>query len=62
MLKFSCQAIRLVLVSVFFFSVSCGVLKDKTAIASGDDGQIKVVFLQMNDVYEISPGADNRGG
>ncbi|MFM7400808.1 MAG: bifunctional metallophosphatase/5'-nucleotidase [Bacteroidota bacterium] len=62
MLKFSCRAIRLVLVSVFFFSVSCGVLKDKTAIASGDDGQIEVVFLQMNDVYEISPGADNRGG
>ncbi len=62
MLKFSCQALRLVLASGFFFSVSCGVLKEKTAVSVGDDGQIEVVFLQMNDVYEISPGADNRGG
>lgn len=29
----------------------------------GDDGIIEVVFLQMNDVYEISPSAsDDRGG
>jgi 2',3'-cyclic-nucleotide 2'-phosphodiesterase (5'-nucleotidase family) len=31
--------------------------------AAGDDGVIELVFLQMNDVYEISPSAgDNLGG
>ncbi|MEO0007049.1 MAG: hypothetical protein RJA20_1245 [Bacteroidota bacterium] len=62
MLKFSCPAIRLVLVSVLFLSVSCGALKDRNSVSGGDDGHIEVVFLQMNDVYEISPGTDNRGG
>jgi len=29
----------------------------------GDDGVIEIVFLQMNDVYEITPSvSDNRGG
>ena len=31
--------------------------------SSGDDGLLEVTFLQMNDVYEISPSAgDNTGG
>lgn len=35
----------------------------KKAGGSGDDGRIEVVFLQMNDVYEISPmPSDDRGG
>lgn len=62
MLKFSCQAIRLVFASALLFSISCGILKDKSAVSGGDDGHIEVVILHMNDVYEISPGADNRGG
>lgn len=29
----------------------------------GDDGKIEIVFLQLNDVYEITPGpTDNTGG
>lgn len=28
----------------------------------GDDGVIEIVFLQLNDVYEISPLGDNKGG
>ncbi|MEY4204518.1 MAG: hypothetical protein RL013_2222 [Bacteroidota bacterium] len=62
MLKFSSRVNRLVLLSALGFSASCGILKDKSTVSGGDDGQIEVVFLQMNDVYEISPGADNRGG
>lgn len=35
----------------------------RSASAGGDDGVIEVVFLQMNDVYEISPmPSDNSGG
>lgn len=30
--------------------------------ATRDDGQIEVVFLQLNDVYEIAPLGDNTGG
>ena len=35
---------------------------EKSATVAKDDGQIDVVFLQMNDVYEISPLSDNSGG
>lgn len=34
----------------------------KSASAGKDDGVIEVVFLQLNDVYEISPLSDNSGG
>lgn len=35
----------------------------RRAAAGGDDGRIEVIFLQMNDVYEISPmPSDNSGG
>lgn len=30
--------------------------------SSGDDGIIEITFLQMNDVYEISPLSDGTGG
>jgi 2',3'-cyclic-nucleotide 2'-phosphodiesterase (5'-nucleotidase family) len=30
--------------------------------ATRDDGQIEIVFLQLNDVYEIAPLGDNTGG
>lgn len=36
-------------------------LPKKTA-ATGDDGEIQVTILQMNDVYEISPLSDGTGG
>lgn len=34
----------------------------RKAAATGDDGMITVTFLQMNDVYEISPLSDGSGG
>jgi 5'-nucleotidase / UDP-sugar diphosphatase len=42
---------------------SCDTPKKATSAAGKDDSIIEVVFLQMNDVYEISPTAyDNVGG
>lgn len=40
--------------------ISCMHLKGTSA--GKDDGKIEVVFLQMNDVYEISPLGDHTGG
>jgi len=34
----------------------------RTTTSGSDDGQIEIVFLQINDVYEISPLSDNSGG
>lgn len=34
----------------------------KSGATLQDDGVIEIVFLQMNDVYEISPLSDNTGG
>jgi len=34
----------------------------RSATPGTDDGQIEIVFLQINDVYEISPLSDNSGG
>ncbi len=34
----------------------------KSGATLRDDGRIEIVFLQMNDVYEISPLSDNSGG
>ncbi len=37
--------------------------KTGSTTRNGDDGMIEVTFLQMNDVYEISPGlGENTGG
>lgn len=45
------------------FLLSCDPSRKITTTPAGDDGMIEVVFLQMNDVYEISPSpSDNRGG
>ncbi len=43
---------------------ACCLFECKTAQKpSGDDGVIEIQFLQMNDVYDITPGlADNLGG
>lgn len=40
---------------------SCETARQSTA-GGKDDGVIEIVFLQMNDVYEISPLSDNSGG
>lgn len=55
------------ILTFFFLAIllhSCDTAKKATATASGgDDGIIEITFLQMNDVYEISPSAsDGRGG
>lgn len=44
--------LRALLLSVSFLLLftQCGILK-----SSGDDGRIEVIFLQLNDVYEIAP-------
>lgn len=47
------------LLLVVFFSCKTA---QKTTVAGKDDGVIEVVFLHLNDVYEISPMSDNSGG
>ncbi|MCK6693505.1 MAG: bifunctional metallophosphatase/5'-nucleotidase [Thermoanaerobaculia bacterium] len=47
------------LLAITLFSCKTG---QKTASTGQDDGIIEIVFLQMNDVYEISPLSDNSGG
>ncbi len=43
--------------------LSCDTSKKTVATPGKDDGIIEVTFLQMNDVYEISPSlSDNSGG
>jgi 2',3'-cyclic-nucleotide 2'-phosphodiesterase (5'-nucleotidase family) len=49
----------LALLSLAFFS--CDPAR-RAATSGKDDGQIEIVFLQINDVYEISPLSDNSGG
>ncbi len=47
--------------SVILFLLGCSSSKQLTD--SKDDGLIEVIFLQVNDVYEIAPlPGDNRGG
>lgn len=56
--------------TLFLLAVLLGFFACKTAKPAesgaankkGDDGIIEVVFLQMNDVYEIAPSAANLGG
>lgn len=49
----------LLLLGITFFSCKTA---QKTTAGGKDDGVIEIVFLQMNDVYEISPLSDNSGG
>ena len=48
------------IIAVLLLVQSCDTAR-KTA-ATGDDGIIEITFLQMNDVYEISPLSDGSGG
>jgi 2',3'-cyclic-nucleotide 2'-phosphodiesterase (5'-nucleotidase family) len=58
------KAIRFCLAIVsLFWCFACDSAKKAATTPTGDDGIIEVVFLQMNDVYEISPAlSDNSGG
>lgn len=51
--------IRLVILSLIFL---CSCKATRPAATNSDDGQIEVVFLQMNDVYEIAPLDGGRVG
>lgn len=55
------SAARLLYVLLLLFCFSCKPTKVPVA-TPGDDNQIEVVFLQMNDVYEIAPLEGGRAG
>ncbi len=53
------KTLALLLTTLSFFTCKTA----QKPASTGDDGIIEVQFLQMNDVYEISPApSDNRGG
>ncbi|MEQ1744684.1 MAG: bifunctional metallophosphatase/5'-nucleotidase [Saprospiraceae bacterium] len=53
---------HLLLCALFLLAlVSCDPARRSSA-SSSDDGLIEIIFLQLNDVYEISPLSDNSGG
>ena len=55
------KAIRILPLLLLIASFGCD--PAKKAASGGDDGIIEVQFLQMNDVYEMSPSlSDNTGG
>jgi 2',3'-cyclic-nucleotide 2'-phosphodiesterase (5'-nucleotidase family) len=54
------QTLRLITFIVLITTASCKTTK--YAEASKDDGKIEVVFLQVNDVYEIAPVAGGKEG
>lgn len=45
---------------LFFLGVSCG--SSKRTTTSADDGKLEVIFVQVNDVYEIAPTAGGTSG
>lgn len=56
------KAIKFLLLPLAMVFFGCDTAK-KAASGGSDDGIIEVRFLQMNDVYEISPApSDNTGG
>ncbi len=57
------QTFKILPVSLFVLALFACHTTQKTVKTIGDDGILEITFLQMNDVYEISPGAsDNLGG
>jgi 2',3'-cyclic-nucleotide 2'-phosphodiesterase (5'-nucleotidase family) len=58
-ITFSMKQISLVIVSLLIF---CSCKTTRPAATQTDDGQIEIVFLQMNDVYEIAPLDGGRVG
>lgn len=62
-MKISISNSRFTLLAVFFslFFLQCHPAKKTTKTT--DDGQIEIVILHLNDVYEIAPlGSDGKGG
>jgi len=51
--------IRCVLIAVLFSTASCKTIR---GVLGRDDGKIEVVFVQVNDVYEIAPLANGKEG
>ncbi|HEX8279160.1 MAG TPA: metallophosphoesterase, partial [Segetibacter sp.] len=58
------QYIKLLCLATFFAYTSCKTSKPVTATtkATSDDGKIEVVFVQVNDVYEIAPISGGKEG
>lgn len=54
------QYIKLLCLATIFVSASCKT--PKSIVATQDDGKIEVVFVQVNDVYEIAPIAGGKEG
>jgi 2',3'-cyclic-nucleotide 2'-phosphodiesterase (5'-nucleotidase family) len=54
------KLIRLLCVTTLFVNASCKTARNSAAIK--DDGKIEVVFVQVNDVYEIAPIAGGKEG
>jgi 2',3'-cyclic-nucleotide 2'-phosphodiesterase (5'-nucleotidase family) len=54
------QAFRLVTFVLFITAASCKTIRNTAALK--DDGKIEVVFVQVNDVYEIAPVAGGKEG
>ena len=54
------EYLKILLIATLLANVSCKVAKK--AIATKDDGKIEVVFVQVNDVYEIAPVAGGKEG
>ena len=52
--------IRLFLITLLLINASCKTTRNITA--AKDDGKIEVVFVQVNDVYEIAPVAGGKQG
>jgi 2',3'-cyclic-nucleotide 2'-phosphodiesterase (5'-nucleotidase family) len=54
------QTLRLLAITLFITASACKATSK--SIASRDDGKIEVVFVQVNDVYEIAPISGGREG
>lgn len=55
------QIVFFALLTVTLFNLSCKTTKTASATRT-DDGKIEVVFVQINDVYEIAPVSNGREG
>lgn len=54
------QYLKLLLVTTLLTNFSCKTVRNAAAVK--DDGKIEVVFVQVNDVYEIAPVAGGKEG
>ncbi|MCL8006511.1 bifunctional metallophosphatase/5'-nucleotidase [Gelidibacter japonicus] len=54
------KTLALLSLTVLMFGTSCSVFQKNTSIK--DDGQIDIVFVQVNDVYEIAPLSGGKEG